>query len=339
MTVTIKDVAKEAGVATSTVSRTLKDSPLISETTKIKVRAAMAKLGYTPNFAAQNLANKSTRTIGVILPVATMGNPAQNPLFLEMIQEIGVVCNEEKYMIALATGKTLDELKDSVRLMHQRKLVDGFILLYSEANDPIRKFLHEGKIPYVLVGKPDIYENETLYIDNDNRLTGKNATEWLLQNGHTQIGYIGLTPSQLVDKLRYEGYRDALLEADLEVFPELSFETSADFEGFQTFITENKPTGLVVADDRLALQVREYLQQQNLRVPEDISLISFNNSVFATLSHPFLTTVDIHVKELAKQAAMLIIHYLQEPETLMSKVIVPHEVVERETVKKMNQNA
>lgn len=338
MTVTIKDVAKEAGVATSTVSRTLKDSPLISETTKVKVRAAMIKLGYMPNFAAQNLANKSTRTIGVILPVATMGNPAQNPLFLEMIQEIGVFCNEKKYMISLATGKTLDELKDSVRLMHQRKLVDGFILLYSEANDPIRKFLHEGKIPYVLVGKPDNYENETLYIDNDNRLSGKNATEWLIQSGHTQIGYIGLTPSQLVDKLRYEGYCDALLESGLEVYPELSFETTEDFIKFQTFITESKPTGLVVADDRLALQVREYLQQKQLRVPEDISLISFNNSVFATLSHPFLTTVDIHVEELAKQAAMLIIRHLQEPQMLMSKVIVPHEIIEHETVKKMHSH-
>lgn len=337
MTVTIKDVAKEAGVATSTVSRTLKDSPLISETTKVKVRAAMAKLGYTPNFAAQNLANKSTRTIGVILPVATMGNPAQNPLFLEMIQEIGVFCNEKKYMISLATGRTLDELKDSVRLMHQRKLVDGFILLYSEAKDPIRSFLHEGNIPYVLVGKPDNHENETLYIDNDNRLTGKNATEWLLQRGHTRIGYIGLTPSQLVDKLRYEGYKEALGESSIQAFPELSFETSEDFEAFQKFITRVKPTGLVVADDRLALQVREYLQQKHLRVPEDISLISFNNSVFATLSQPFLTTIDIHVKELAKQAAMLIIHHLQEPKTLMSKVIVPHEVVERETVKKINK--
>ena len=118
MAVTIKDVAREAGVATSTVSRTLKDSPLISENTKVKVRQAMQKLGYTPNFAAQNLANKSTQTIGVILPVGTMGNPAQNPLFLEMIQEIGVVCNEQKYMISLATGKTMAELKDSVRLMH-----------------------------------------------------------------------------------------------------------------------------------------------------------------------------------------------------------------------------
>ncbi|HBQ63229.1 MAG TPA: hypothetical protein DD651_07250, partial [Trichococcus sp.] len=73
MTVTIKDVAREAGVATSTVSRTLKDSPLISENTKVKVRQAMQKLGYTPNFAAQNLANKSTQTIGVILPVANDG--------------------------------------------------------------------------------------------------------------------------------------------------------------------------------------------------------------------------------------------------------------------------
>ena len=73
MTVTIKDVAREAGVATSTVSRTLKDSPLISENTKVKVRQAMHKLGYTPNFAAQNLANKSTQTIGVILPVVRWG--------------------------------------------------------------------------------------------------------------------------------------------------------------------------------------------------------------------------------------------------------------------------
>ncbi|MFY9902790.1 MAG: LacI family DNA-binding transcriptional regulator [Trichococcus sp.] len=332
MTVTIKDVAREAGVATSTVSRTLKDSPLISENTKVKVRQAMQKLGYTPNFAAQNLANKSTQTIGVILPVGTMGNPAQNPLFLEMIQEIGVVCNEQKYMISLATGKTMAELKDSVRLMHQRKLVDGFILLYSEAKDPIRKFLHDEKIPYALLGKPDVYENETIYIDNDNRLSGKSAADCLIQHGHQRIGYVGLTPSQVVDKERYKGYSDALRDANLTVHPELYFETPDDFMAFQEFLEETKPTGLVVGDDRLALRVLQYLQLDKYKVPDDISLISFNNSVFATLSHPFLTTIDIHVQELARQAAALLIRQLNEPSALLPKMIVPHEVIERETV-------
>jgi len=332
MTVTIKDVAKEAGVATSTVSRTLKDSPLISENTKIKVRQAMQKLGYTPNFAAQNLANQSTQTIGVILPVATMGNPAQNPLFLEMIQEIGVVCNEQKYMVSLATGKTMAELKDSVRLMHQRRLVDGFILLYSAAKDPIRKFLHDEKIPYALLGKPDAYENETIYVDNDNRLSGKTATDYLVQHRHERIGYVGLTPSQVVDKERYKGYSDALREADLTVHPELYFETPDDFMGFQQFLEQAKPTGLVVGDDRLALKVLQYLQLDHYKVPDDISLISFNNSVFATLSHPFLTTVDIHIQELARQAATQLLRQLHEPSALLPKMIVPHEVIERETV-------
>ena len=99
------------------------------------------------------------------------------------------------------------------------------------------------------------------------------------------------------------------------------------------FLEETQPTGLVVVgDDRLALRVLQYLQLDKYKVPDDISLISFNNSVFATLSHPFLTTIDIHVQELARQAAALLIRQLNEPSALLPKMIVPHEVIERETV-------
>ena len=106
------------------------------------------------------------------------------------------------------------ELKDSVRLMHQRKLVDGFILLYSEAKDPIRKFLHDEKIPYALLGKTRcLRERDDLHRQRQPSCPAKTATDCLIHHGHNRIGYVGLTPSQVVDKERYKGYSDALRDA------------------------------------------------------------------------------------------------------------------------------
>ena len=129
---TIKDVAKKAGVSPSTVSRTLKDNPAISEETKVKVRAAMEELGYVPNSAAQMLATGLTHSLGVVLPPLTDRENISQPFYMEILTAINEEASCHSQVVSFATGATLEELVKQVELMHRQKRADGFIILYSE---------------------------------------------------------------------------------------------------------------------------------------------------------------------------------------------------------------
>ena len=152
MAVTIKDVAALAGVSSSTVSRTCKNNPSISEETKEKVRRAMAQLGYEPNFQASNLASQNSRTIGIILPVSAR-EAYENSFYLEAIRGISQLCNKRQYINTVITGESEEEVLQVIKTMARSGQVDGFIVLYSRQDDPIADFLYNEGFLYVLVGK------------------------------------------------------------------------------------------------------------------------------------------------------------------------------------------
>lgn len=152
MAVTIKDVAALAGVSPSTVSRTCKNNPSISEETKERVRKAMIELGYEPNFQASNLASQNSRTIGIILP-ASAKEVYENSFYLEAVQGISHYCNGRQYMTTIVTGQDETEILDAVRSMSRSGKVDGFIVLYSKKEDPVIDYLFNEGLLYILIGK------------------------------------------------------------------------------------------------------------------------------------------------------------------------------------------
>lgn len=186
MPVTIKDVAALAGVSPSTVSRTCKDHPSISRQTKEKVRQAMAKLGYEPNFQASSLATQNSRTVGIILPPSEW-EAYQNPFYLEMIRGISQYCNQKQYINTVITGQNEDEILQAIKTMARTGLAEGFIVLYSREQDPVLDYLYEEGLLYVLIGKACRNVNQTIYVDNDNVLAGREAAEYLLNLGHVRI--------------------------------------------------------------------------------------------------------------------------------------------------------
>ena len=139
MAVTIKDVAALAGVSPSTVSRTCKNNPSISEETKERVRRAMAELGYEPNFQASNLATQISRSIGIILPPSPK-ETYENSFYLETIRGISHYCNAHQYISTIVTGQNEEEILNAVRSMSRSGKVNGFIVLYSRVNDPVIVF-------------------------------------------------------------------------------------------------------------------------------------------------------------------------------------------------------
>ena len=333
MAVTIKDVAALAGVSPSTVSRTCKNNPSISEETKERVRKAMAELGYEPNFQASNLASQNSRTIGIILP-ASAKEVYENSFYLEAIQGISHYCNGRQYMTTIVTGQDEAEILDAVRSMSRSGKVDGFIVLYSKKEDPVIDYLFNEGLLYILIGKATQYTNQTIYIDNDNLLAGREAAEYLYQLGHRRIAYLGSDSSLMFSADRKAGYQLALASHQLPVRPEYCVEVKNVSENNEEAIRgllmqKDRPTAILVSDDILAVSLERVCLENHLAIPEDLSIISFNNSLFARLTSPQLTSIDIGAGQLGSEAASQIINHIENPNLLATKIIVPHHLIER----------
>ncbi len=335
MAVTIKDVAALAGVSPSTVSRTCKNNPSISEETKERVRKAMAELGYEPNFQASNLASQNSRTIGIILP-ASAKEVYENSFYLEAIQGISHYCNGRQYMTTIVTGQDEAEILDAVRSMSRSGKVDGFIILYSKKDDPVIDYLFNEGLLYILIGKATQYTNQTIYIDNDNLLAGREAAEYLYQLGHRRIAYLGSDSSLMFSADRKAGYQLALASHQLPVRPEYCVEVKNVSENNEEVIRgllmqKDRPTAILVSDDILAVSLERVCLENHLAIPEDLSIISFNNSLFARLTSPQLTSIDIGAGQLGSEAASQIINHIENPNLLATKIIVPHHLIERDS--------
>ncbi len=342
MSVTIKDVAALAGVSPSTVSRTCKNHPGISNETKEKVRRAMAELGYEPNFQASNLAASSSRTIGIILPVSDSDNEVfENTFHLEVIRGITQFCNQHQYANTIITGENEEEIIKVIQTMVRSGQVDGFILLYSKQDDPILDFLDEEGLLYVLLGKAYRSAKETIYIDNDNIAAGQEAFEYLYHLGHRKIAYLGLKDDRLVSSDRKAGYQLASLRLNLKLPQKYILKMPSVFcEEFDTSIhellqSEDRPTAVIVCDDTLAVALNRICHEMNITIPDDLSIISFNNSMYARLVTPQLTSFDINITQLGIETASQAINHIENPNLKATKIIVPHYIVERGSCRKL----
>lgn len=332
MSITVKEVAKKAGVATSTVSRVINDHPSISEETKRKVRKVMAELGYVPNVAARNLGKQIASAIGVILPPLDSKERLGNPFYLETIEAVNEEAGLVQMSVAVASAPDFATLLENVKRMHLQKQVDGFILTYSVNHDPVIAYLYENKIPFTLIGQPYEHEENIVYVDNDNQLLGKQATQFLVDRGHERILFATNTTRENLYFERYFGYQKALMMAGLTTYPAVKFEEPEDYLQFEETLKTVKPTALVIIDDLFAMRIMQLATMYGYKVPENLSVISFNNSIFSTLTHPYITSIDVDVARLGKLATQKLMDQLNNRLTAGVKVIVPHQLILRETV-------
>lgn len=238
----------------------------------------------------------------------------------------------------MVTGKDYGEMLHSIQTLHHSNSVDGFIMLYSKKNDIVIDYLCEHGLLYVIVGKPDELAGQTVCIDNDNLLAGREAADYLYDLGHRRIGYIGSKSDFVYASERRSGYQLSLLLHDLPVRQDYCVEmdgVNSDVAALRTLLgREDRPTAFVVSDDMLALALERVCVQMRLSIPEDLSIIAFNNSLYAQLASPQLTAVDINSFQLGQEAAVQIINHAENPNLMATKIIVPHRIVERDSCRK-----
>ena len=168
--------------------------------------------------------------------------------------------------------------------MHLQKQVDGFILVYSDEKDPIIDYLVRKKVPFTLIGHPYSNEQNIVFVDNDNQMLGKQATEYLISQGHSKILFATNTTHENLYFERFFWLSKSNDASQPAFYPALTFEQAEDYVNFETTIKETEATAIVVIDDLFAVRIIQLATMFGYKVPDDLSVISFNNSIFATLT-------------------------------------------------------
>lgn len=339
MAVTVKDVARRAGVSPATVSRVCNNAPSISPETRDKVQKAIAELGYELPAAPETPTAVSIKNIGIILPPSGR-ETFENAFYLKAVRGITKVCNRRHVAATMVTGEDYEEILLTVQDLHRSGSMDGFIILYSKKDDIVVDYLCENGLLYIIVGKPNDLAPQTACIDNDNLQASKEATDYLLSMGHRRIGYIGSKNDFMYTVDRMGGYKLSLIMHDLPIRPDYCIEMpsihSPAVDSLKKLLAQpDRPTAFVVSDDMLALALERVCTQMQLSIPEDISIIAFNNSLYAELASPRLTAVDINSYQLGQEAANHILNHAENPNLSATKIVVPHRIIERDSCKKI----
>ncbi|MBE9917549.1 LacI family transcriptional regulator [Paenibacillus donghaensis] len=337
---TIKDVAERAGVSTAAVSYVMNGREhKVSEDTLAKIRKAAAELNYIPDYSARSLASKRSSLIGVVIPQTEDQKRLllENPFYSDLICGIESELRQHGYHV-LISG--VDKGQGYLDLTMQRNL-DGAVIMgiYQE------NFYEELKkvdIPIVLI---DSYINDDHFkkIRIDDELGGYLATKHLIEKGHVNIGLVtGMIRKDGVVEKRYLGYKRALQEANLFYDHDLVYEGQVSYEygleaGKQIAARQGSMTAVFVTSDMMAFGVINGLREKGLQVPEDLSVIGFDDISLAGIFHPKLTTVHQDIKERGITAAKHLIGVIEGNENLdMGVTLQPISVIERETVRRMN---
>lgn len=332
--VTIKDVAKLAGVSTSTASRAMHDSSIISEATKERVRQAMAELDYSPNFSAQNLVNRKTNTIGIVLPVReNQDSLGDNPFFMQIIQGISSVCSQNDYMVSLATGRSDRELEKNTQTLIRSGNIDKIIFLYSKKGDPIFTAVKkQRKVSSVVVGQAyDAPSPNIHYVDNNNYQASQDATKFLWEKGYRHIVYAYTDMQELVQSDRYEGYRAYATQKQLTDYSLYLSRTNdeANVAKLQSFLADHPEVQAFIAcDDIQAIRLQRLFKIIDV-APDRYAIFGFNNSLITKIASPALTSVDIFPYELGEKAATVLLGQAENSQN--QTLIIPHKIIERES--------
>ena len=333
MKATIKDVARAAGVSPSTVSRALHNSERISETMRRHIQQVAREMDFHPNQMARSLVNRETRIIGIVFP-DDAGMNLGNPFYPAVLQGLGHAAGSERYQMLLITGSGDRSAAEAARAAMDGGYVSGLILLAAEDAPPL-----EASVPVVVIGHPTDADRRC-YVDNDNVQAGYEAAKHLLENGHRRIGLLGFDGKYVFTADRRRGCRKALAEAGLTPNSQWLFVSGAcqsDRERMrEVFLSPEHPTAVVCMDDLMAMELSRTLGEFGLRVPQDVSLISFNNTETGRFHQPPLTTFDVQPYQLGSRAMHLMLDVIAGRVQAPAAIDVPFTLIPRGSVTNLN---
>lgn len=336
MKATIKDVAKAADVSPSTVSRALHDNPRISEEVRERIKRIAQELDFHPNQMARSLVSRRTRIVGIVFPGDVSKNLG-NPFYPSVLQGLGHTASERRYHMLLITGSENVSSTEASHDVVDSGYASGLILLAAE-DAPAS----EHGVPVVVIGHP-MDEQHSCYVDNDNVRAGYEATRYLLAHGHRRILLLGYDSHYIFTIDRRQGFENALKEAGIPLKRDWVVASQCIQNPAQSgplrdiFLSPERPTAAVCMDDALAIGLTGLLKGMGLNVPEDVSIVSFNNTEAGRYHTPALTSFDLDAYALGVKAMHLMLDVIKGRAKAPSSIEVPFTLVERDSVSTISE--
>ncbi len=327
MRVTIKEVAKLAGVSPSTVTRVVQNKSTISDETKKRVRAAMKELDYHPNLNARSLVSQSTQVIGLVLPDDS-DLFYQNPFFPTVLRGISRIASEHDYAIQISTGQDEERRLENIKQMIFGKRVDGLIFLYSKPNDPLVDFAIKNQFPFLILGKA--VSPFVSLVDNDNIKAGYDATKYFLDQGYKKIAFLAGNKELVVSQDRFAGYKQALEEAGIPLDENIvKFSFGFLLEDSSYKIMEKMPIqeieAFVTSDSMVAEGALHYLKDIDYRFP----IITFD-SIKPRINVD--AYININTLELGRESFRTLLQIIKDNKDdkhTCYRQVIPHSILTR----------
>lgn len=320
MAITISDVAKEAGVSTSTVSKVLNHWSSISPATCERVQQAMKKLNYTPNARAVSFARGRTNTI-LFLSDFSKEQAYSNPHMFDILCGAGKKLAESGYSLMLASIPEQENAEDYLSSLISQKAADGIIIHGSSYSPKLDHVLLDAQFPHILVGHPAPSCN-LCWIDTNNGLAGSFAAKHMIECGYTTPAFIGSGKGDHISQQRLNGFIGGMYEYGYRI-PDCHIgytdsTTQASYRTVKEMLqSSNPPRAIVCENNTIALGAMNAIHEAGLKLPEEIAFVTFDTYPYSLLIEPSPTIIDIDVYDLGIQASTLLLQKIDTPSLLI----------------------
>lgn len=336
---TIYEIAKIAGVSPTTVSKVINNYPDVSDKTRTKIQKILDEENFLPNSQAQFLSTKKTWTLGIVY-FEELGVGLNHPFFSGVIEAFKK--QSDKYGYSLLFGSKNDRLKNDTFLEYFKyRCVDGIAIICTDPKDKETLELIESDFPIVVI---DMFNEDTSTVTSDNLKGCDLAIEYLYNLGHRKIAHI--TGASYEDnwpsRIRKKGYIKAMEKFKLEILDGYitdgkNFDVSGGYSAMKQLLElKEMPTAVFAAGDKLAIGAIDALNEVGIKVPDDISIIGFDDIEIAKYLTPKLTTVRQNCEEIGKTAVDILVEQINEKTKLKINKIIPVEFIERDSCKKID---
>jgi LacI family transcriptional regulator len=323
MAVTLKDIAKVAGVSYATVSRALSNHPDVNDETRDKIKKIAKEMKYTPDPSARGLKGKNTNTIALVVP------DISNPFFSELTLGVESYANENGYSVFLCnTNWDYNREKTYIDILIAKR-VDGIII-----SPVLENALHHTKlrIPLVYITEGPKYD-DIYYVGIDNKMGAILGVEYLIKLGHKDIVYVGGAEKTSANRERFEGFKETMEKYGLKVnanhHTSNSFSRESGYKvAMEILIKDKIPTAVFAVNDIVALGVIQAIEEFGLNVPSDISVIGFDDISFSSMHRIKLTTISQPKLEIGKMSTEILIDLLNNKDVAeKNKILKPNLVI------------
>ena len=329
-TITIYDVAREAGVSMATVSRVVNGNPNVKPETRKKVNDVIERLDYHPNAVARGLASKRSTTIGVILPDIT------EMFFASLARGIDDIASMYNYNIIIENSDEDVDKKKEVLENLLAKQVDGIIYMGNAIDDKLREAFKAARVPVVFAGSVDD-KHSAPSVSIDNTQAVYEAVKKLIDNKNKRVAFIAGPLNEPVNgKYRIEGYKKALAEANIPFNEKFIFETNNTYDAgvkLASQIASSKITAAFVANDGLAVGLLNGLHDLDVSVPEDFEIISSNNTSLTKMVRPQISSIGHPMYDTGAVAMRLLTKLMEKEDVEETNVVLKYDMVFRQSTK------